>query len=159
AVAVALLGLAACGNPKESTRKKPKEKDEDGLKEEEENREAFKQAVVMETSMGTIEIGLYPGKAPLTVRNFLQYVDDKFYDNTLFHRVIPDFMNQGGGFEPGMKKKKNRPAIKNEGDNGLFNVRGTIAMGLLPGDPDSATSEFYINVVNNRHLDPNPRSR
>src|SRR5947208_6818464 len=75
--------------------------------------------VVIETSMGTIKVELFEDKAPGTVKNFLQYVDDKHYDNTIFHRVIESFMIQGGGFEPGMKEKKSRAAIKNESDNGL----------------------------------------
>src|SRR5262249_12616546 len=106
------------------------------------------------------ELELYPDKAPLTVKNFLSYMDDKFYDGTLFHRVIANFMIQGGGYEPGLKKKETRKLpIKNEAGNGLRNARGTIAMGQIPGNPDSATCEFYINVVDNRFLDPgNPQN-
>ena len=110
--------------------------------------------VVMETSKGTIKIELNADKAPITVKNFLQYVEDKHYDGTIFHRVIDGFMIQGGGFEPGMKEKKTREAIKNESGNGLKNERGTIAMARLP-DLDSATAQFYINVVNNSNLDEN----
>ena len=112
--------------------------------------------VVMDTSLGTIKIELEPEKAPITVKNFLQYVDDKFYDGTIFHRVINGFMIQGGGFEPGMKQKKTREAIKNEGGNGLSNKRGTIAMARTP-DLNSATAQFYINVKDNPGLD-NPES-
>jgi peptidyl-prolyl cis-trans isomerase B (cyclophilin B) len=109
--------------------------------------------VVMETSLGTIKLELDDAKAPITVANFLAYVDDKFYDNTVFHRVMSDFMIQGGGFEPGMKPKKTKPAIKNEAPNGLSNKPGTIAMARLP-DPDSATAQFFINVEDNaRGLD------
>lgn len=108
--------------------------------------------VVMETSMGNIKIELYPDKAPITVKNFLGYVDDKFYDGTIFHRVIPGFMAQGGGFEPGMKEKSTKAPIKNESDNGLSNTRGTIAMART-SDPDSATAQFFINVVDNSKLD------
>src|SRR5215813_490396 len=109
--------------------------------------------VALETSLGSIKLELDPAKAPLTVANFLSYVDDGFYDGTVFHRVIPDFMIQGGGFEPGMKQKKTKPAIKNESPNGLSNARGSIAMARLP-DPDSATAQFFINVVDNsRGLD------
>ena len=104
--------------------------------------------VVMETSMGTIKIELYQDKAPGTVKNFLSYVDDKFYDGTIFHRVISNFMIQGGGFEAGMKEKKTKAAIKNESDNGLSNTVGTIAMART-GEPDSATGQFYINVKDN----------
>lgn len=115
--------------------------------------------VVVETSMGTIEIELFADKAPVTVKNFLAYVDDKFYDGLVFHRVIEDFMIQGGGFEPGMKQKKTKEPIKNESDNGLSNERGTIAMARQGRDigavkaADSATSQFYINVENNTPLD------
>lgn len=115
-----------------------------------------KPAVVMETSMGTIKIELDDSKAPGTVKNFLQYVDDKFYDGTVFHRVIPTFMIQGGGFEPGMKEKRTREQIKNEAPNGLSNKRGAIAMARLPA-PDTASAQFFINVKDNPGLD-NPRS-
>jgi peptidyl-prolyl cis-trans isomerase A (cyclophilin A) len=112
--------------------------------------------VVMETNMGTIEIELNQEKAPLSVNNFLSYVDSKFYDNTIFHRVINGFMIQGGGFEEGMKEKKTKTPIKNEGKNGLKNDTGTIAMART-GDPDSATSQFFINVNNNDSLNyPQP---
>lgn len=108
--------------------------------------------VVMDTSMGTIKIELFADKAPQTVKNFLDYVDSKFYDGTIFHRVIPDFMIQGGGMEPGMKEKTTRGTIKNESANGLSNERGTVAMARRP-DPDSATAQFFINVQNNDRLD------
>src|SRR5687768_10624884 len=87
-----------------------------------------KPVVVMETSYGTIKIQLDAEKAPITVKNFLQYTDDKFYDGTIFHRVIEDFMIQGGGFQAGLKEKKTRDPIKNESGNGLSNARGAIAM-------------------------------
>jgi cyclophilin family peptidyl-prolyl cis-trans isomerase len=114
--------------------------------------------VVMETSMGTIKIELNPDKAPITVQNFLKYVEDKHYDGTIFHRVIgtpsaeKDFMIQGGGFEPGMKEKKTRDPIKNESGNGLKNEKYTIAMART-NVLDSATSQFYINVADNFFLD------
>ncbi|MCI0381226.1 MAG: peptidyl-prolyl cis-trans isomerase [Gemmataceae bacterium] len=108
--------------------------------------------VVMDTSYGKITIELFADKAPITAKNFLQYVDDKFYDGTIFHRVIADFMIQGGGMEPGLKEKKTRGTIKNESSNGLSNERGTIAMARLP-QPDSASSQFFINVVHNKGLD------
>jgi peptidyl-prolyl cis-trans isomerase A (cyclophilin A) len=104
--------------------------------------------VIMDTSMGKIEIELYPDKAPITVKNFLSYVDKKFYDGTIFHRVIPTFMIQGGGFEPGLKQKPTQPPIKNESYNGLSNKRGTIAMARTPA-PNSATAQFFINVEDN----------
>jgi peptidyl-prolyl cis-trans isomerase B (cyclophilin B) len=110
--------------------------------------------VIIETSLGTIRVELFADKAPETVKNFLQYVDDRFYDGLIFHRVIKDFMIQGGGFEPGMKPRKTRPPIKNESANGLSNRRGTIAMART-AEPDSATSQFYINVRDNTFLDRN----
>lgn len=109
-------------------------------------------SVVIETSQGTLEVELFDDKAPITVANFLGYVDDKFYDGTIFHRVIKDFMIQGGGFEPGMTQKKNKGAIKNESANGLKNLRGTLAMARTPA-ADSATSQFFINTVDNAFLD------
>jgi cyclophilin family peptidyl-prolyl cis-trans isomerase len=112
--------------------------------------------VVMKTSLGTIKIELDAEKAPGTVKNFLSYVDDKFYDGTVFHRVIDGFMIQGGGFTPGMKKKETKAPIKNEAPNGLSNVRGSIAMARL-SDPDTATSQFYINVVDNSGKLDEPR--
>lgn len=107
--------------------------------------------VVMETSMGTIKIELFEEKAPITVKNFLSYVENKHYDGLIFHRVMADFMIQGGGFEPGMKEKKTKEPIKNEAGNQLSNVRGTIAMARLP-EADSATSQFFINVKDNKSL-------
>jgi len=106
----------------------------------------------METSKGTIKLELDGDKAPTTVANFLAYVDDKHYDGTIFHRVIEDFMIQGGGFEAGMKQKKNKPPIKNEAPNGLSNRRGTIAMART-NDLHSATSQFFINTGDNDSLD------
>lgn len=107
--------------------------------------------VRLETSMGNIEIKLNRVKAPLTVNNFLRYVDDGFYENLLFHRVIADFVIQTGGFDLDLQEKETRDPIKNESDNGLKNDRGTIAMARRT-PPDSATSQFYINVVDNDHL-------
>ena len=107
--------------------------------------------VRMETSMGDIVIELNREKAPLTVNNFLRYVDDGFYDNTLFHRVIADFVIQGGGLDVDFNPKETRPPIKNESDNGLKNDRGTIAMARQTA-LDSATSQFFINVVDNDSL-------
>jgi cyclophilin family peptidyl-prolyl cis-trans isomerase len=107
----------------------------------------------METSLGTIKLELDADKAPISVANFLSYVDEQFYDSTIFHRVIKDFMIQGGGFQPGMKQKKTKAPIKNESGNGLSNVRGSIAMART-NDLNSATSQFYINTVDNsRGLD------
>ncbi len=107
--------------------------------------------VEMETSKGKFVLELFPAKAPETVKNFLNYVDSKFYDGTIFHRVIPNFMIQGGGFTADMKQKSAGKPIKNEADNGLKNDRGTIAMART-GDPHSATAQFFINSVNNDFL-------
>jgi len=111
-----------------------------------------KPVVVMETSKGTIKIQLEDERAPGTVANFLQYVDDKFYDGTIFHRVMPNFMIQGGGFGPDMNEKPTRDTIQNEATNGLANLRGTIAMARRP-DAHSATAQFFINHKTNQALD------
>ena len=108
--------------------------------------------VIIETSKGTIKAELFAEKAPITVKNFLQYVDDKHYDGTIFHRVISDFMIQGGNMLPGLKEKKTRETIKNEAGNGLTNKRGTLAMARTPA-PDSASDQFFINVKYNDFLD------
>ncbi|TDY00052.1 peptidylprolyl isomerase [Thiohalophilus thiocyanatoxydans] len=107
--------------------------------------------VEIQTSMGTIALELNPEKAPKTVDNFLQYVDEGFYDNTLFHRVIDDFMIQGGGFTPTYERKETRPPIVNEADNGLKNKTGTVAMART-ADPHSASAQFFINVADNDFL-------
>ena len=112
---------------------------------------AARNVVVIDTSLGSMKIELDAAKAPVTVANFLGYVDDKFYDGTVFHRVIPNFMIQGGGFEPGMKQKKTKGQIKNESSNGLTNQRGTVAMART-NVPDSATSQFFINLKDNGFL-------
>jgi cyclophilin family peptidyl-prolyl cis-trans isomerase len=111
--------------------------------------------VEIKTSLGSFVVQLDPAHSPLSTANFLDYVDKKFYDGTIFHRVIPGFMVQGGGFGPDMTEKPAGAPIKNEGLNGLHNLRGTIAMARLP-DPDSATAQFYINVVDNHSLDASP---
>jgi cyclophilin family peptidyl-prolyl cis-trans isomerase len=108
--------------------------------------------VTIQTTLGDIVVELYPDKAPKTVANFLQYVDDGFYTNTLFHRVIDGFMIQGGGFTVQFEHKPTRAPVMNEADNGLKNLRGTIAMARTV-DPQSATSQFYINVADNPNLD------
>jgi cyclophilin family peptidyl-prolyl cis-trans isomerase len=108
--------------------------------------------VELKTSAGTIVIQLHPDKAPMTVENFLQYARDGFYDGTLFHRVIPGFMIQGGGFTPEFKQKPTRSPVKNEAANGLKNTVGTIAMARTP-DPHSASAQFFINVADNAMLD------
>ena len=107
--------------------------------------------VKLETSMGDIVIELDEENAPITVKNFLGYTEEGFYDGTIFHRVIPNFMIQGGGFTADMKKKKTREPIANEASNGLKNERGTIAMART-NNPDSATSQFFINHKDNTNL-------
>jgi cyclophilin family peptidyl-prolyl cis-trans isomerase len=108
--------------------------------------------VAMTTSKGVIRIELDPAKAPLSVENFLKYVDDKFYDGTVFHRVIPNFMIQGGGHDKDLAKKDTRDPIQNEAKNGLRNLRGTIAMART-ANPHSGTAQFYINHIDNSGLD------
>jgi cyclophilin family peptidyl-prolyl cis-trans isomerase len=108
--------------------------------------------VAFETTMGTITIGLYRTKAPLSTENFLRYVREGFYDGTIFHRVIPGFMVQAGGFTPDMKEKAGHAPIRNEARNLLRNSRGALAMART-GDANSATSQFYISVKNNHSLD------
>ncbi len=108
--------------------------------------------VMLETNHGSIELELYPDKAPLSVENFLQYVRDGYYDGTIFHRVIPRFMIQGGGYTAEMQKKETRSNIRNEANNGLRNELYTVAMARQR-DPHTANAQFYINVNNNRALD------
>jgi cyclophilin family peptidyl-prolyl cis-trans isomerase len=150
---VCLLAAAACGDVPSTGAAKAAEPNP---------------VVVMETAKGTIKIELFADKAPITVKNFLTYVDEKFYDGTTFHRVMPEFMIQGGGFLPGLAdakteddvqklEKKTHDPIKNEASNGLHNERGAVAMARTP-KPDSATAQFFINVVDNTNkLDPSPK--
>ncbi len=115
--------------------------------------------VRMQTNMGVIVMELNRDKAPKTVDNFLRYVEDGFYDGTIFHRVIKGFMVQGGGYTGDYRKKPARAPVANEADNGLKNERGTVAMART-SDPHSATAQFFINVVDNdflNHRDPTPR--
>ncbi len=107
--------------------------------------------ILMSTSMGDVKIELYEDKAPVTVKNFLGYVNDKFYDGTIFHRVIPNFMIQGGGFDKDMKEKPTKAPIKNEAGNGLKNDTGTLAMART-NVVDSATAQFFINAKDNAFL-------
>ena len=109
------------------------------------------------TSLGAIELELDAGRAPETVKNFLNYARAGYYNGTIFHRVIPGFMIQGGGFTPGLKQKPARAPIKNEADNGLQNRAGAIAMARTP-DPHSATAQFFINTVDNPLLDHRDKS-
>ena len=107
--------------------------------------------VCLDTNHGKIIIELNAEKAPISTENFLTYVKDEFFSNTIFHRVIPGFMVQGGGFVEGMEQKQTNAPIKNEADNGLGNKRGTLAMARTP-DPDSASSQFFINLKDNDFL-------
>ncbi len=113
--------------------------------------------VVLVTSMGNIEIALATKEAPVTTENFLSYVEDDYFDGTIFHRVMPGFMIQGGGFTPDGTQKTTGDPIVLESDNGLKNKRGTIAMART-SNPDSATSQFFINLVDNAFLDKSPGS-
>ena len=107
--------------------------------------------VIVETNHGSFVIALDPAKAPKSVENFLRYVDAKFYDGTVFHRVISTFMVQGGGYDQSYERKPTQPPIPNEADNGLVNQRGTVAMART-SDPHSATAQFFVNVVDNDFL-------
>jgi peptidyl-prolyl cis-trans isomerase A (cyclophilin A) len=113
--------------------------------------------VVLETTVGNITLTLFQDKAPLSVENFLKYVRAGHYDGTIFHRVKPRFMVQGGGMDARMHERPTRPPIKSEASNGLLNRRGTLAMARM-NDPDSATAQFFINVVDNGFLDYRPGS-
>lgn len=108
--------------------------------------------VVMETSMGTITIELFMDKAPKTVKNFLNYVESGFYNGTIFHRVVKDFVIQGGGYTSDLRARPTLPPIPNEADNGLLNSRGTLSMARY-SDINSATSQFFINTNDNTNLD------
>jgi len=114
--------------------------------------EAANPVVILKTNYSDIALELYIEKAPKTVENFLNYVKDGFYDETIFHRVIKGFMIQGGGLTPDLERKETKPPVPNEADNGLKNLRGTIAMARTI-DPHSATSQFFINTVDNPFLD------
>ena len=111
--------------------------------------------VLIETTAGSMTVELNPARAPLTVKNFLEYADNGFYEGTIFHRVVASFVIQGGGYTTDFKLKPTRPNISNESGNGLRNLRGTIAMART-GDPHSADSQFFINLANTDRLDPMP---
>lgn len=127
-----------------------------GCMQKQESRMAENTTVVMETSDGIIEIQLFDDKAPISVKNFLEYAETGFFNGTIFHRVIPNFMIQGGGFDAGMSQKPTRAPIKNEATNGLKNERGTLAMART-SVVDSATSQFFINVKDNDFLNNGAR--
>jgi cyclophilin family peptidyl-prolyl cis-trans isomerase len=120
----------------------------DSMAEEEEDNPI----IICKTSMGNFKIELYEDEAPITVKNFLNYAEKKFYDSTIFHRIIPNFVIQGGGFTDDMIKKVTGAPIKNEADNGLKNLKGTLSMARTP-DINSATSQFFINLKDNKALD------
>jgi peptidyl-prolyl cis-trans isomerase A (cyclophilin A) len=143
-LALAPLGMAGCGGSQQASAPAPPPAPPGPT------------AVVIETSMGTIELELYPDKAPKTVANFLNYVNKGFYSGTVFHRVIPGFMIQGGGMTPDMNEKPTDPPVENEAqaafEKGLKNERGTVSMARTQ-DPNSATAQFFINVAENVALD------
>lgn len=105
-----------------------------------------------ETTLGSFSIELFEDKAPISAANFLKYVDDEFFDGTIFHRIVPGFVIQGGGFTEDMTQKRTQPAIKNEADNGVKNTRGTLSMART-SDINSATSQFFVNLKDNDFLD------
>jgi len=109
-------------------------------------------SLVFETTLGNFEVELFEKEAPISAKNFQEYVDEGYFDGLIFHRVIPGFMIQGGGFEPGMKQKKVKAPIKNEAANGLKNKRGTLSMART-NVVDSATAQFFVNLVDNEFLD------
>ena len=120
---------------------------------EQETKEPANKKIVMETSLGTIRIELFDKQAPISAANFRRYVKESFFDGLIFHRVIPGFVIQGGGFEPGMKQRRpTHPSIKNEADNGLKNTRSTLSMARTQ-QLNSATSQFFVNVADNPALD------
>jgi peptidyl-prolyl cis-trans isomerase A (cyclophilin A) len=137
---LAVLGLAVCSAQAEE---KPATKGDHPV-------------VTVTTSLGSFELELDAKRAPVTVENFLQYVDAGFYDGTIFHRVIPGFMIQGGGFDGSMKQKATRAPIQNEAANGVKNQAGTIAMART-NDPNSATAQFFVNLVDNEFLNHGSR--
>ncbi len=150
-IAILVTALTAAGQEKSSL---PKNKPM-GKTQMKDTGKKVNPVVIMKTSMGTIKIELFQDLAPVSTKNFLTYVEQKYYDNTVFHRVIKGFMIQGGGFsatDPIKQKKTNEPIV-NESKNGLKNDRGTIAMART-SDPNSATSQFFINTVNNSMLNP-----
>lgn len=149
-VLLLLLGLSGCGSKKELDLLHPGET-EVWRSVDNESLDQFQQSlprVELVTSLGTIVIELYEEDAPISVANFLEYVEEGFYDGTIFHRVEPGMVIQGGGFEPGMVRKETDDPIANEAGNGLRNLRGTIGMART-SEMTSATSQFYINLVDN----------
>lgn len=146
--ATLLLGIAGCGASEPPTQK---------VSTAPAAGQPANPSVLIETSKGNITVELFPTQAPQTVKNFLGYVARGFYDGLIFHRVIPGFMVQTGGMNPDMTEKPKQAPIPNEADNGLRNLRGTLAMARM-GDPHSASSQFFINVANNHFLDHRGKS-
>lgn len=150
--AVALL-ICGCVKKTPPTPSSQTNVNNESKQKENENVNNENKKVKIQTNMGDIVVELNAEKAPVAVKNFLSYVENGFYNGTIFHRVITDFMIQAGGLDVNMNNKNTNPPIKNEASNGLKNDRGTIAMGQVPGNPDSATSHFYINHKDNPDLD------
>lgn len=148
-LATAALALSTSVYAAETTQKNPPANDKN-MSPSEQVAEAPR--VMLETSLGPVVIELFPNEAPISVENFLQYVDSGFYDGVIFHRVIPNFVVQVGGFDTEYQRKPTRAAIKNESDNGLKNLRGTLSMARTMS-PNSATSQFFISLRDNPHLD------
>jgi peptidyl-prolyl cis-trans isomerase B (cyclophilin B) len=146
---VCLLAIAAPAAPQAPKAQKPAPKAQAAAPKSQ--TPAANPRVLLDTTKGKIVLELYPAKAPKTVKNFLDYVKAGQYNGVIFHRVIPGFMIQGGGFTPDMKEKPTRAPIQNEADNGLSNGRGTIAMART-ADPNSASAQFFINVADNTPL-------
>lgn len=148
----------ACKNDKnqQAKNKDLKKAEKTEQKEEEIDIKGGNPMVLMKTNKGDIKIELFQDKSPITVENFISYVNDGFYNGTIFHRVIPGFMIQSGGFTEDMQQKAAKQPIKNEADNGVSNKRGTLAMARTP-DVDSATSQFFINVADNDFLNHGTR--
>lgn len=150
AIIFSALFLLACNSS--SAQKAELKLPETKVNEVKATKNSLNPIVVFETSLGNISIETWPNKAPITVSNFLKYVNDGFYNGVIFHRVIPGFVVQGGGFKVGMEKLDTRSPIKNESDNKERNLRGTLSMARTP-DPHSASSQFFINLINNGSLD------
>lgn len=140
-LAACLIFLGATAGAEENTKAQDKKAGEDA-----------KPKVVLETDLGKMTIELYPDKAPITVENFLAYIDSKFYEGVIFHRVVPGFVVQAGGFTYDFQRKETRAPIKNEADNGLKNLKATLSMART-SNPDSASSQFFINIEDNPNLD------
>jgi len=149
---IAIALTSGCENRENPTVVKEEKVEAEKLSKETKVTDSNLKMVKLETSLGDIVIELDEAAAPVTVKNFLGYVEEGFFDGTIFHRVINGFMIQGGGFTADMRQKQTHSPIVNEAKNGFKNDRGTIAMGQIPGNPDSATSQFFINHKNNDFL-------